>query len=793
MAGTPFSSARIGNPSCARPPSSTPSVPCMNAVTPRSLVAAPAHGPSFRCVLWFLVGSTSALAAELTLPPAATEKVDYLKDIKPLLEKHCYECHGNGKQQSGLRLDLRQNALRGGDYGPVIIPGQSAKSRLIHKLVDGDGGDVMPPETELTLAEIGLLRAWIDQGADFRNDVAAEAPPPPLDPKLSALIAAVRSAPRAKVEALLRENPDLRPAADRARSTLLHHAAGFGSLETLTWLADSGADVNAQNRRGSTPLHWAVPDAAKVRALLARGAGVNTKQADGRTPLYLAATLGNGHAILRLLLEHGADPNLKIANGRTPLMAAAVRGDEVALQLLIAAKATIDAKDNAGETALMLASTRGSVAAVRLLLAHGADPRATTKRNETALGNAGTSGNEAVVRLLLAHGAEVNTRNLRGYSPLMLAAGSDAVSAPTVKLLLDHGADPAGKDDYDETARDLAAKRGATDVARLLGHASDAARAKPAVATPAQGKSRGSIPEAVERALVATEKQSYNFIRIGGCNSCHSQDLPAAAVGFARSRGLTVPAEIPQLPASSMPSPERVMDLDFVGISGKAWELYDSGMNRLPKNAYTDAVVRLIKAMQSPEGHWPTSESRRPPMSTGDYQTAALAIYALRTYAPDGDDAASAESAARAVAWLKRSQPETTQDRAFHLLGLAWGGAAPAKEAVRALLALQRPDGGWSQLPEMESDAYATGQALFALATAGGVPATTPAYQKGVNHLLRTQAGDGTWHVKTRAIWLQPYFESGFPYGRDQFISTAGTAWAAMALAAAQPAPLARR
>jgi hypothetical protein len=53
----------------------------------------------------------------------------------------------------------------------------------------------------------------------------------------------------------------------------------------------------------------------------------------------------------------------------------------------------------------------------------------------------------------------------------------------------------------------------------------------------------------------------------------------------------------------------------------------------------------------------------------------------------------------------------------------------------------------------------------------------------GVSRILRTQAADGSWHVRTRAIWLQPYFESGFPYGRDQFISMAGTAWASMALA----------
>src|SRR5262249_39124216 len=131
----------------------------------------------------------------------------------------------------------------------------------------------------------------------------------------------------------------------------------------------------------------------------------------------------------------------------------------------------------------------------------------------------------------------------------------------------------------------------------------------------------------------------------------------------------------------------------------------------------------------------------------------------------------------------------TTQDRAFHALGLAWGnaGAEAVRNAARLLAAMQRADGGWSQLPGIESDAYATGQALYALSAAGRMSVTDPVYQKGVEDLLQTQADDGTGHVKWRAIWLHPYFKSGFPYGRDQFISTAGTAWAAMALAAAAP------
>ena len=173
-------------------------------------------------------------------------------------------------------------------------------------------------------------------------------------------------------------------------------------------------------------------------------------------------------------------------------------------------------------------------------------------------------------------------------------------------------------------------------------------------------------------------------------------------------------------------------------------------------------------------------------MAAGDFQAAALSIYSLKQYGQDADKAETDAVIAKAVKWLENTKPATTQDRAFHLLGLAWGNAAPAtiKASARALAATQRADGGWNQLPEMVSDAYATGQALYAL-NRRQMAVSSPVYQKGVDYLLRTQAPDGSWHVETRAIWLQPYFESGFPYGRDQFISAAGTAWAVMALAPA--------
>jgi hypothetical protein len=290
--------------------------------------------------------------------------------------------------------------------------------------------------------------------------------------------------------------------------------------------------------------------------------------------------------------------------------------------------------------------------------------------------------------------------------------------------------------------------------------------------------------KAIEIALPLLEKQSHNFIRIGGCNSCHAQDLVSAAAAIARDKGIPAPREIPQLPQSMMPSPERIMDLNVVAVAGVAWELFDFGMNKIPKTPFTDAVVRHLKVMQTPAGNWSTNESRRPPMASGDFQAAALSIYSLQKYGLDSDKADTDAVIAKAVRWLESAKPETTQDRAFHLLGLAWGQASQSsiKSAARALIATQRADGSWSQLPLMMSDSYATGQALYALSEAGKMAASHTVYRKGVDYLLRTQAADGSWHVETRAIWLQPYFESGFPYGRDQFISAAGTAWAIMGL-----------
>ena len=110
--------------------------------------------------------TTPLLRSADELPPAAARKIDFTLDVQPLFAKNCLSCHGDEKQEAGFRLDQTDAALLGGDSGKAITPGDSAQSRLIHYVAATDPDKVMPPEgSRLTTIEIGILRAWIDQGA----------------------------------------------------------------------------------------------------------------------------------------------------------------------------------------------------------------------------------------------------------------------------------------------------------------------------------------------------------------------------------------------------------------------------------------------------------------------------------------------------------------------------------------------------------------------------------------------------------------------------------------------------
>jgi hypothetical protein len=173
----------------------------------------------------------------------------------------------------------------------------------------------------------------------------------------------------------------------------------------------------------------------------------------------------------------------------------------------------------------------------------------------------------------------------------------------------------------------------------------------------------------------------------------------------------------------------------------------------------------------------------RPPLTASSIVGTALAVRALDQLAPAGRRAEFAARVERGRDYLRVATPEDTQDAAFRLLGLVWSRASAADIArARAqVIEHQRADGGWAQLPPLDSDAYATGLSLYAL-HAAGMGAADAVYRRGTDFLLRTQGEDGTWFVRTRAFGFQPYFETGFPHGRSQFISTVATSWAAVAL-----------
>ena len=369
--------------------------------------------------------------------------------------------------QSGLRLDLRQAALRGGDYGPVIIPGKSAESKLILRLAGSDAGLQMPPTGALSEEEIGIFRAWIDQGAEMpgrANESIRERKP--TDPKVQAFLDLIHTQDTARFRNALKANKALAKSADSFGSTALMHASLAGTVDMMNALLAAGADPNAKNTRNATALLWAVNNPAKLQVLLSHGADVNAKSVEGRSALYLAAMQPAGAPIVRILLDAGADPNLPTIVGVTPLFPAMVASLESA-QLLLAKGANPNAKTAQGGTPLMSAANSGNPKAVALLLAKGVDVNARTKRGETALANAANEGSFESVNMLLEKGADPNTVDYRGYTPLMHAAYNDAVSADLIRLLLAKGAkiDVTGEG---ETPYSLAAKRGETEVSRLL-------------------------------------------------------------------------------------------------------------------------------------------------------------------------------------------------------------------------------------------------------------------------------------------------------------------------------------
>jgi hypothetical protein len=293
-----------------------------------------------------------------------------------------------------------------------------------------------------------------------------------------------------------------------------------------------------------------------------------------------------------------------------------------------------------------------------------------------------------------------------------------------------------------------------------------------------------SVQKAIDKALPPLQRSTATFVKQRACFSCHHNALSILTFRMAKDRGVAIDdavlATVEERTWKSRGSLEEVEQARNVNDptpndSLLLWAREAAGQQR---DATDQVLVRRLASWQREDGHWITSDFR-PPHSSSLFTATATAVRAIGY---------SDARVARAAQWLKANQPNSTEDASFRLMGLVWAQAnlADIEAARKDLLGMQRADGGWGQIKGYVSDAYSTGEAVFALKESG---ADAP---KGIWFLIANQAKDGTWHTKSRMVSpaevSPPYFETGFPYKKDQFLSYAGSCWATMALLSTMPA-----
>jgi ankyrin repeat protein len=702
------------------------------------------------------------------LSAANTAKIDFRTDVQPLIEKRCIACHGPEQQMNAFRLDRRGAAMRGGTRS-VIVPGNSAASRLYLRLVDDRFGKRMPAGGSLPADEVAIFKTWIDQGAVWPDDVANDPVLTPPDPKAVQMVSALRKGDAkpllADAKALNLRGP--------GGATPFMFAALYSDAATVSRLLDLGADANVRNDANATPLMWAVDDLGKTRALLDHGAQVNAVSTDGRTPLVIAASQTGSAAVVGLLLEKGA------TGESAALREAASRGDLESMRLLIAHGADV----KAGGAAALTGALERRCSECADVIAKALDAKAFT----AALLSLAVYSEPESIRYVLDHGADVNATDVDGRTPLMYAANNDRLPLETVQLLVGKGADVNAKSHEGETALASARLHGNTPIVDFL-IASGAKGTAPSPST-LRFLPNNTAADAVRRALPLMQKADLSFTQKSGCVSCHNEGLTGMALAAARTAGFHTdePMEAKEVKAvASFFGDWRERLLQGMAPGGPAYTLEGLHAEHYQPDLTTDAIARYIRLRQFPDGHWDVGcGGSRNPLCGDEITNTANSLRALQLYAPSADKPAVDKQVQLAAQWLAKAPIHTHEDRTFRVFGLAWSGgnSQALGNAVHELTATQRADGGWSDNPYMTSTAYATGEALVALHE-GGVSLTDPAWRRGLQFLLKAQVDDGSWYVKSHSYGTQPYFDAGFPHGTDQWISAAATNWAVMALSA---------
>jgi hypothetical protein len=529
--------------------------------------------------------------------------------------------------------------------------------------------------------------------------------------------------------------------------------------------------------------------------LLDRGAQVNTVARSGRTALIVAAFTNPSAEVVKLLLARGAKVDVMDVRHVTPLNAATFGNDTATVRLLLDANADVNTPDTfIGLTPLMNAAGNRNVEAVKMLMAKGAAVNAVSKTEGlpkiqtgtvefggwTPLLMASAFGPPEAVKVLLDAGAKTDAQDYRGFTSLMLAAGTDRYDRRLISMLLAHGADPRPTNHMGETALDWANKFSDPQVIRALG-GEPKDLAKPV----AIAGERPDARTAVKRSVELLERTNDQFFHKAGCFACHEQPPTTFAAAAARAKGIAVDDKAFNERLLQMTSTINPVALEgAAALGGADNNLYAAeALVRAgyAANRITDYLAANLAMSQGGDGGWHLPGYSRSPLQDSDFSRTAMAMRTLKTYGTPGRAAEMKQRIARGKEWLLHAEPVILEDLDMRLAGVAAAGASAAelRKLAEPILAAQRADGGWAQRKGFPSDAYATGMTLWALNEAG-VMKPDP---KGVRFLLGTQSADGSWRVTSRATKFQQYFESGFPYEHDQWISTMATGWAANALA----------
>jgi hypothetical protein len=286
------------------------------------------------------------------------------------------------------------------------------------------------------------------------------------------------------------------------------------------------------------------------------------------------------------------------------------------------------------------------------------------------------------------------------------------------------------------------------------------------------------VREAATRAVRLLERTSASFLTTRACFTCHTQTLSAMVLRDARKVGIEIDE------ANFKRQYERAIE-DQTGtrVDTKGYALWALDIGQHAPDDTTEAMVEYVLNYQKALGTWKITVDR-PPAEASNFTTNYVALRGLNRYGNAKQREAIATRAVAVKQWLESANAVDTEDQVFRLR-LAYELNLPADQVdgfVQKLLSEQDADGGWAQERGMKPDAYATGSVLVALHEAGGLSCRHSAWQRGLGYLLRTQKPDGSWHVVSRAKPLMEYFESGFPHGKDQFISAFATGWATEAL-----------